>query len=299
MNVMHVGMAKRLVGRNNLLVTGLAATAMVWVGARVFADDAADIEQFYPIGSYVQYDNTSGDYPIITEVGSMPTNLSGHTYSGWSVFAEDSTGSLDLFISGTTLTTLTANASATLNVGDKLNVAGQWGPFHQIPEISFSTVPASNNYFNTVSTGNAVGPRPVFTISQIAANGNAPSNNISQAGFYLEVDGVTITGTNGFSTNLPGWTNGIAQETFTITDNTGSMTMFDWTTSYSAAAMLSNTPIGVGNVYNARGFVSYNTGGPLEFTPLSLTAVVPEPSTVALLGMGVAGLFVVRRRRRR
>lgn len=272
---------------------------MVWVGTKAFADSAADIETFYSLNDKVTYDDAAnaGDFPIITAVGAMPTNISGHTYSSWSVFAQDSSGSLDLFISGTALNTLTTNASAALHVGDALNVTGQWGPFHQIPEVSFSTVPASGNVFQVTSTGNAPPAAPIFTVNQINAVGNAPSNALNIAGFYLEIDNVTISSpSNGF-TSLPGWTNGIPQETFTIADNTGSMTMFDWTTSYSASTMLSGTPIGVSNTYDAKGFVSYNTGGPLEFTPFSLVAV-PEPSTIALVGMGVAGVFALRRRRR-
>src|SRR5690349_9407735 len=120
MSAMHVGMVRRLTGNKRLLVTGLVASAVAWVGARAFADTAADIQQFYPLGSYVQYDNASGDYPVITAIGSMPTTIGGHTYSSWSVFAEDSTGSLDLFISSTSLTAAVIGGTSPLNVGDKL-----------------------------------------------------------------------------------------------------------------------------------------------------------------------------------
>jgi len=281
--------------KKRVLLAGAVVAAVALIGTKVLADDATDIESFYGGNAYAQYDNTSGAYPIITAVGSMPTNIGGHSYTGWSVFAQDLTGSLDLFISSSTLTTLTANTSAALHVGDAVNVAGQWSPYHQIPEMAFITAPASNNYFNTVSTGNTLPTPPVFTVSQITSVGSALSNHQDKAGFYLEIQNVQITGSNGF-TALPGWTNGIAQETFTVTDNTGSMTMFDWTTSYSGATLLSNTPIGVANTYNAFGFLSYNTGGPLEFTPLQLVAV-PEPSSVLLVGAGLAGLMALRRRR--
>jgi hypothetical protein len=274
---------------------------MVLVGSRVLADDATDIEQFYPGNAYVQYDDTAdpGTFPVITAVGSMPITLGGHAYTSWSVFVQDETGSLDIFTTASVLTTLTANAGATLNAGDALNIAGQWGPFHQIPEISLVSTPASNNFITTVSTGNTLPTKPVFTVSQLAATGSAPSNALNIAGFYLEVDNVTISSPSNGLSALPGYVANvaptIAQETYTITDNSGSMTMFDWVTSYSAADQLAGTPINGGQVYNAYGFVSYNTGGPLEFTPLALVAV-PEPSTVLLTVTGLLGLLALRRR---
>jgi len=288
--------------KRRLLLAGSITAAMVLVGTRVLADDASDIEQFYQsFSSFVTYDDTavSGQFPIVTAIGSAPSVLGGHTYTGWSAFVEDSTGSLDLFTTASALTSVTHNVSAALHVGDALSIGAQWGPFHQIPEISISAVPASNNFVTTESTGNALPTKPVFTVSQLVATGTAPSNHLDIAGFYMEVDNVTITTSNGL-TSLPGYVGGvaptIAQETFTVTDNTGSMTMFDWVTSYSAADQLMGTPIGGANTYNAYGFVSYNTGGPLEFTPLALVAV-PEPSTILLAGTGLLGLLAIRRRR--
>ena len=80
----------------------------------MLADDASDIESFYPTGSPVTYDNTSGDYPIITAIGSMPRVIGGHTYTGWAIFAQDSTASLEFFFSfsAATLTNLTASGAS-------------------------------------------------------------------------------------------------------------------------------------------------------------------------------------------
>ena len=291
-----------------VLFSGAVAAVVVFSVAKVYADDAVDIEQFYPVGSYAQYDDASGDYPIITAIGSQPGTFGGHTYTGWSVFAQDATGSLNLFISAATLTTLTGNANATLSVGDKINVAGQCSSFHQIPEITFSTNPASNNYLQIVSSGNPLPTPPVFSISQLN-QGNVinPTIPFNQAGYFLEVPLFYISSPSNGLTTLPGYTTVISNETFTMTDNTGSMTFFDWTSSFSSAAHLADawfppnlvgTPIGPYYLYEMYGFVSVNPGGPAEFTPL-LNLVIPEPSPVVLVASGLLGLLALRRRKQK
>jgi len=266
------------------------------VGARAYADDAVDIEAFSTNNQTVAYDNTSGAYPLITAIGSQPGTFGGKVYTSWGVFAQDSTGSMEQFITAATLTTLTANASASISVGDAINVVAQWSPYHAIPELGFSTTPALSNSYNTISHSNAVPAPPVFTVAGLnqgnIANPIPPEN---QAGFYLQVNNVTITASNGL-TALPGYTTVISNETFTITDNTGSMTMFDWTTSFSAATQLAGTPIGVGNHYNVEGVISVNPGGPMEFTAFAVQAI-PEPSSIVLVASGLMGLFAIRRRR--
>src|SRR5260221_14109268 len=145
--------------KSRLLLASTIAVATAFVGTRVLADDATDIEQFYwPAGTYAQYDNASGDYPVITALASQPGTFGGHLYTGWSLLAQDSTGALDLFASAFTITNLgpaSANAGAAGTpytatsspaLGDALNVGGQWSPFHQIPEMHFVTTVVSHNY---------------------------------------------------------------------------------------------------------------------------------------------------------
>lgn len=71
------GLAKRRV-----VFAGAIAAAVALVGTKVLADDASDIEQFYTTGQVVTYDNTSGDYPVITAIPSYPGVTGGHTYTG-------------------------------------------------------------------------------------------------------------------------------------------------------------------------------------------------------------------------
>lgn len=286
--------------KKRVLLAGAIAAAVALVGTKVLADDASDIEQFYTTGQVVTYDNTSGDYPVITAIPSYPGVTGGHTYTGWSILAQDSTGSLDLFASAFTLTNLTGSggtgspytSSSTPAVGDKVNMQGTWSPFDQIPELTFTTVAASNQYLKVVSSGNTVPTPPAFTVSQV----NIPniSNHIEFAGTLIEITNAVISTTNAM-TAFPGYTNNISAESMYLTDSSGVMTLFDWTTSYSGAAALQGTPINNSPV-NIYGFVDA-FGSTAEFVPLKIVAV-PEPSSVALVGVGVAGLFAMRRRRK-
>jgi hypothetical protein len=199
--------------KSRLLLASTIAITMTVIGSRVLADDASDIESFYPVNAYVSYDNTSGAYPIITSLASQPGVFGGHTYTGWAILAQDSTGSLELFSSASTLTNLPAGpgtpytASSAPAVGDMLNAAGQYGPFDGIPELAFSTVVSSNNYINKISSGNAVPTAPIFTIPQLqagTANGTGILTNSAIAGMYLEIQGVTFSGsTGGFMSTFP------------------------------------------------------------------------------------------------
>ena len=288
------GLAKRRV-----VFAGAIAAAVALVGTKVLADDASDIEQFYTTGQVVTYDNTSGDYPVITAIPSYPGVTGGHTYTGWSILAQDSTGSLDLFASAFTITNLTGSgagspytSSSLPAVGDKVNMQGTWSPFDQIPELTFTTVAASNQYLRVTSRGNAVPTAPAFTVSQI----NIPniSNHIEFAGTLIELTNAVISTTNAL-TAFPGYTNNVSAESMYVNDSSGAMTLFDWTTSYSGAAALQGTPITTSPV-NIYGFVDA-FGSTAEFVPLSIVAV-PEPSSIALIGVGVVGLFAMRRRRK-
>ena len=135
---------------------------------------------------------------------------------------------------------------------------------------------------------------PIFTCSTLAATaGSLVPAQPTIAGYYLEIQNAVVSNTNGL-TAFPGYTNNTAVETLTLTDGSGSMTLFDWTTSYSGAAALQGTPIG--GVCDLYGFVE-GFGTTTEFVPLSIVAV-PEPSSTSLLvGAGVLGLLGLRRRR--
>jgi len=305
------------IAKKRLLVAAVMASAVALVGVKTYADDAYDIESFYSVNATVNYDNTAGldanDYPILTWIGSQPGFFGGHTYTGWSVFVEDQTGSLELFTSQSLLTQLSTNGAtpgndsgtppygtptATLAAGMGLNMRGGYSPFDGIPEVTFTGTLASNNYLAVTSTGNAIPASPIFTIPQLEAgtgNGGGVLTNAAIAGQIIELQNVTISGSTGsFQSTFPLETQAnIADESYTITDGGGNhLEMFDWTTSYSVCAARGGTPVPTSPVNMYGFFDSFN-----EFVPLSITAV-PEPSTFMLAGMGlIGGLLAIRRRR--
>jgi hypothetical protein len=280
--------------KNRLLLAGAIVSAVALIGGRAFADDAVDIEQFYgTMNPAVNWDNTSGDYPVISWIASQPGVFGGHTFTGWSLFATDSTGGLDIF---TTAATLGAIGYPSPSVGDAVTLNGTYSPYDGIPEIEFSTAVASNQNLTKISSGNAVAPAPVFTISQLKAgtgSGTGVLTNPAIAGMIVELDNVTISGSTGsFQTTFPLETQAnTVNEAYVITDGGGStLEMFDWTTSYSICAARGGTPVPTGPVTMYGFYDSFN-----EFVPLS---IVPEPSTFMLAGVGlIGGLMAMRRRR--
>jgi len=286
--------------RKSVLFSGAIVAAVVLSGVRVYADDAQDIEAD-PIGTIVTYDNQYGvgydanNYPVISVVASQPGFYGGHTYTGYAVLAEDQSASLDLFISLATLTNLNANPSYTLAAGDGVQAQGTYSPFDGIPEVTFTTIAASNNYLKVTSTGNSVPAAPVFTINQLTTLTGNGSNVLSQpgiAGTFIEIQNATISGSTGsFQHTFPLETQAnTTDESYTITDGSGSIELFDWTTSYSDCGALGGSPVPTGPVDIYGFYDSFN-----EFVPLQ---IVPEPSTFILAGLGlVGGLLAMRRRR--
>jgi hypothetical protein len=303
------------IAKKRLLVAAVMASAVALVGVKVYADDASDIESFYTVGSTVSYDNTAGDdangYPILSWIGSQPGTFGGHSFTGWSVFVEDETGSIELFTSQSTLSVLATNGSTpgnssttppygtptgTLTAGMGLNTQGTWSPYDGIPEVTFTTTKATNDYIAVTSTGNAIPASPIFTIPQLeagTANGAGVLTNAAIAGQIIELQNVTISGSTGsFQSTFPLETQAnTVDESYTITDGSGNhLEMFDWTTSYSVCAAMGGKPVPTGPQTMYGFFDSFN-----EFVPLE---IVPEPSTLMLAGMGlIGGLLAIRRRR--
>jgi hypothetical protein len=280
LNISRKGKVDRKVKflKGRVLLAGAIAVAVALSGTNVLADNIANIET-NASGTPVTLDSS----PVITAIGSQGGGytVNGHTFNNWAIFAQDSTGALELFgalPSGTTEPNPT--------VGDAVTAAGTFSPFHSIPEIG------SIGTLTQVSTGNSLPTPPVFTIPQLTASLTIPQN---QAGYVLQLQNVTLYTDSGATTPASGnFAN--ANTAFYVKDSGGNiMELYFWVTSYSADAAMIGTAIPTGPV-NITGFVSQSGTFPVEMTPLAFTAV-PEPSTVALVGVGLMGMFFIRRRR--
>jgi hypothetical protein len=264
-----------------LFIKFLCIIAVAAFATHVLASNISTVETD-AVNTHVTIDSN----PIVTAIGSAPGTVNGHTYSSYAVFAQDSTGSVELFGAMPTNNPATSPVQYTPTVGDALFVQGAVSPFHQIPEIgSLSNVYATSSG-NTFTT-------PVFTIPQLMSGGATLS--LSQAGYLLQLQNVTIYTDPAATIPAVGLFPN-ANGTYYLSDgvNTNIMEMFFWVTSYSADAQLIGTPIPTGPV-SFNGFVSQSTGFAPEITPL---AFIPEPSSVALVGCGLLGLLAMYRRRK-
>jgi hypothetical protein len=225
-----------------------------------------------PSGTAAEIGTAADPAAVITAVLSRPGTVNGRTYSSWSFLVNDGTGSLAGFGS------LPATSSYTPTVGDAVDIAGTYSPFHQIPELGTMTA------ITQTSSGHSIASPAVSTIAAL----NQTTLPFSVATYLFEVDNVTISGISGTfgTTNLTGM----------ISDGTNSMTLFYWPTSYSLCnANLFGQTIPSGPV-SMIGFVSVFTSGTTstpEFTPISVT---PTPGSACLLALGALGMGARRRR---
>jgi hypothetical protein len=245
----------------NKFGVGVIALAVVLFGANAMADNIATIEG-YSSGTAVSLDSS----PVITAIASQGGGytVNGHTYTSWAFFAQDLTGSIDLYGS--------LPGSYTPTVGDAVNAAGTYSPYRQIPEIE------SLSSLTQVSTGNSVPTPPVFTIPQLTASTTLPQN---QAGYVLQLQNVTIYTDSGAtipaSGNFPN-----ANTTYYLKDGCGNiMGMYLWVTSYSVDGAMIGAPIPTGTI-NVTGFMQSYTNV-VDIIPLAFAAV-PVPLSAPLLG---------------
>jgi len=261
----------------------LATTGLV---APAFGETISTLEAAYT-GTNIAAStvgNTGGGDPtaVISSILSSPQTLDGYTYTNWSFLVNDGTGSMDVFghlPSG--------NTEPTPTPGDGISATGTYTVFDGIPELE--TLTALSN----TSTGNTVPSPLLVTIPQINATASEqPSKNDGINEYLVTLDNVQIdaNGTSNQATgNFPTHANG----TYTLSDGTNTITMFQWASSYSVDGALGGTAIPQGPV-DITGFADYFSPS-AEFVPVSIISV-PEPASLGLLALG--GLALLKRRSR-
>jgi len=246
--------------KKNSLLAGLIVSTAALSAANALASDASAIF-VDTTGTAETYDNASGAYPVITAILSRPGTVNGKNYTSWAFLAQDSTGSLDVF------GTLPTGSTYTPTVGDAISTSGTYAPYHQIPELGTLTAIALESSGNTLPSAQV----------QTVANLDVDTLPQSISGQLIQIDNATISG------QTTGETFGTANLTLTVADGTGSMELYYWPTSYSAAnANLAGETIPTGPV-DILGIDSvYNSTTP-EFIPIWIQSV-PEPTTMGLAG---------------
>jgi hypothetical protein len=266
-------MKKSYIKNYNYLLAGLVVTAIFssrTTARATYIGDIGGIESQTP-PALVTADDTSGAYPIITQILSMPSTSDGYTYTSWSFLANDTTGSVDIFGK------LPTGSTFVPSVGEGLTLSGTYSPFDGIPEIETLTSIAAEPSTYTV-------PLPALTTIP-TLTGSLPNLPSSAAEYVMQLDNVVISGAATFPTHANG--------TFTITDSGGNtMTLYEWASSYSvvgAAFGGKPVPLGTAGEVDITGFADVFESSEVEFVPLTITSVVPEPSVMNLLGVGGAG----------
>ena len=260
------------------------------VGSTVLAQngDAYDIETSNPTGGTETYDNTSGAYPVVSDVLTTPGTLDGYTYTRDVYLLADSSGSIEMYYSSSV-------SSYVPTVGDALLISAMpYAPYEGIPEAG-----GAGMSITLESQGNSVSAPLLVTIPQINVTGLDAYNLVGSvpgsagnpdfAGYLVTVDDVTLG--NAGST----WTTH-ANNTTTITDQSGnSMVLYQYASQYEQSAALGGTVAQTGLV-DVTGFVDYYAGSSeAELIPISITSV-PEPATTFLSGLCalLGGVFCCR-----
>lgn len=277
-------------GAAKLLLGAAIASAIGTSGSRALAQDAYQIETTYSGGGTAStYDNSSGAYPVVSDILTTPGTLDGYTYTRYVYLLADSTGSIEMYYSSSV-------SPYVPTIGDALSISSMpYDPFDGIPEGGGAGMTIALQ-----SQGNAVAAPQLETIPQINVTalddynlvGPDPGTAGAFGGYLVTVDNVTLA--NGGTV----WATHSNTQTYMSDQDGNSMILYQYASQYEQAAALGGTAVPTGLV-DVTGFVDfYAPSSEAEFCPISITPV-PEPSMLGLYGIGsvLGGLFCCRFRR--
>jgi PEP-CTERM motif len=179
------------------------------------------------------------------------------------------------------------------------------------PIAGYAGMPIENLYFSVVNANaGAVSARPRLRMYDATGAGGGPGNFI--AGFTFSA--ISFAGSSGSSfyfhpagVNVPSGTfwigltfdnnSGATGATATDLNNLGMALFNPPTIGTSADTLFETTAAGDFLVNNPAGSQFNFSGNPPANAFFGMSVLVPEPSTMALVGFGIAGLIFFRRRK--
>jgi len=288
------------------LLVAVVTSALAFIGTRVLADDAVDIDTYPP--NVVATLDGNGDFlyggnnqdATVDNFMSWPGTVGGETYSSWSMLVADASGSMVVDASAASL----AGLHYTPAVGDIVSVTGTFSPNLALPVLTPTgvTVASRGNPQMVGSEKTTIGNVLSGTGPGYGGLFNLPIREDLE-GYLVEIDDVTISG-QGSLTVFPATNSGTGGlNNLYLNDTAGhKLTMYFSYTSYACdgamvGAPIPTSPVDVWGLLTSDPSVTGTTTNWQDQLIPTAFEGIPEPSSFMLAGIGLLSLIAALRRR--